>query len=394
MMRRLVVGALTTSVVVAVGMTAADAQEVFDHGPGGERYVALGDSAAAGPIILPQRAGYPCFRSERNTATGVATTLDVRAFTDVTCSSATFGNLTAPQDGELPQLDALRADTTLVTLGPLGANDAGIVSTVTGCLIPGCKERNGSSVHDKIEALRPVVAASLATIQRTSPNAAIVVVGYGRYVPDGGCPVVQPVTPSDADYIQGLINHANEVLATAAKKAGAAFADQAGAPDALAHTACALPGDRWFEGLVPLSLDGAIPFHPTALGMKATADTVLGVVPLAKSLLQARQLGERQDAARAQLTTAAKKLRGQAVCRAGKVRFRLLAGRAPVTRVDFRVSKKVLGHDRKTPFRLFVPRSRLAKRSGTFTARVRLTVPDATKTVTVKIRRPSCSRRV
>ncbi|MET1038275.1 MAG: SGNH/GDSL hydrolase family protein, partial [Aeromicrobium sp.] len=210
-MRRLVTGAWATA-IIATAMTASGAYaapSVIDNGPGGERYVAMGDSVAAGPILLPQRTGGPCYRSAKNFATLTADAVGVRSFSDATCSSATIDNITTPQGSEPPQIDALRRDTTLVTVGPIGANDAGIVSTVSGCIAPlasGCKERDGQKVHDKIEATRAELATALAAIKKKSPRAAIVVVGYGLYIPPGGCFPTQPLTASDADYIQGLVD--------------------------------------------------------------------------------------------------------------------------------------------------------------------------------------------
>jgi hypothetical protein len=393
-MRRLLAAAASIAIAAAVmpatGAASAPSGVVFDHGPGGERYVALGDSAAAGPVILPQRAGAPCFRSERNLATYTAVALGVQAFTDVTCSSAKVDNMTQPQDSEPPQLDALGPDTTLVTLGPIGANDAGIVSTVSGCLAPGCKERDGSTVHDKIDAIRPELAATLAEIRRRSPRAAIVVVGYGLYVPKGGCPLVQPVTPADADYVQGLVDHADAVLDEAARNAGAVFADLRTTPGALDHTACAPAGQRWLEGVVPASLDGAISFHPTAIGMQAFSATITAS---ARQAIAAQRKAERQAADRARLTASAKKLRGQALCHGSRVRVRVKTRGAPVTRVDFRVGRARIARDTRAPFSRSVKRSAIAKRHGALRARVQLVLPEASKTVSITIRRPACTRR-
>ncbi len=391
MRARLLTATLTIAVVAATmtatGASAAD--EVTGQATSGERYVALGDSAAAGPIITPQKSGGPCFRSERNFPTYTAALLKVKSFTDVTCSSAKVDNMTVPQDSEPPQLDALRPDTTLVTLGPIGANDAGIVSTVSGCLIPGCKDRDGQTVHDKIDAIRPELAATLSAIKKRSPRAAIVVVGYGLYVPKGACYPTQPITPSDAEYVQGLVDHTNDVLAEAARNAGATFADLRKTPGALQHTACAPAGQRWLEGVIPGSADGAISFHPTALGMKAYSSTVATAARQAK----AAQVRARQAADRKALRSAAKKLRGTAVCRGSKVRLRVLTRGGPVTRVDFRVSKKRVARDSKAPFVKNVRTSSIKKRPGTVNARVRLVLPNASKNVTITIKRPSCARR-
>jgi hypothetical protein len=370
--------------VLAMSMTAVGAHAavpVLDNGPGGERYVSMGDSVAAGPILLPQRpGGAPCYRSERNFATLTAAAVGVRAFTDATCSSATIDNITTPQDSEPAQIDALRRDTTLVTVGPIGANDAGIVSTVTGCIsliAPGCKERDGQTVHDKIEATRPELAAALAAIKKKAPNAAIVIVGYGLYIPPGGCPLVQPLTASDADYIQGLVDHMSSVLRDAARSSGATFADLHATPGAIDHTACAAPGQRWMEGLAPVSGDGAIPFHPTAIGMQAAAPVVTAAV---------RRAAAQRD------TRLVKAVRGEAVCRGSKVRLRVLTKGSPVVRADFKVGKRFLGRDSSAPFAILTSKKALKKRSGHLTARVKLVLPDRTGTYTVKMARPRCSR--
>ncbi|WP_194944521.1 SGNH/GDSL hydrolase family protein [Aeromicrobium yanjiei] len=360
---------------------AGAAVKVYDKGAGGERYVAMGDSVAAGPILLPQRpGGAPCYRSEKNFATLTAASLGARAFTDATCSSATIDNITKPQGSEPPQIDSVGRNTTLVTVGPIGANDAGIVSTVSGCvnpISPGCKERDGQTVHDKIEATRPELAAALKAIKKKAPRAAIVVVGYGLYIPPGGCPAVQPLTASDADYIQGLVDHMSTVLRDSARSANVTFADVRATPGSIDHTACAPAGQRWMEGLIPLSADGAIPFHPTAIGMQAVAPTVTAAARRA-TVLRNR--------------TIVKAVRGEAVCRGSKVRLRVLTKGGPVVRADFKVGRKFIARDSSAPFAVYTSRKALKKRSGKLTARVKMTLPDTTGTYTVKISRPRCSR--
>jgi hypothetical protein len=383
-MRRPVALTLATTVIaMALTTTGADAAiTVSDGSPGGERYVSMGDSVAAGPILVPQRpGGAPCYRSEKNFASLTASALGVRAFADATCSSATIDNITTAQGSEPPQIDAVRRDTSLVTVGPIGANDVGIVSTVTGCISlvsPGCRERDGQTVHDKIEATRTELAAAIAAIKKKAPRAAIVIVGYGLYIPPGGCPAVQPLTPSDADYIQGLVDHMSNVLRDTARSAKVTFADLRATPGAINHTACAPAGQRWIEGLAPASLDGAIPFHPTAIGMQAVAPTVTTA---------ARSAAAQRDQA------LVKAVRGEAVCRGSKVRLRVLTKGSPVVRADFKVGRVFIGRDSTTPYTIYASKKALKKRSGHLTARAKLALPDRTTTITVKMARPKCSRR-
>src|SRR3954447_4121541 len=95
----------------------------------GGRYIALGDSFTAGPLI-PHRHGTPiaCLRSDHNYPALVARLLEPAAFTDVSCSAATTEDMTRAQPvlfgHNIPQLDAVTRDSTLVTIG-IGGNDIG-----------------------------------------------------------------------------------------------------------------------------------------------------------------------------------------------------------------------------------------------------------------------------
>src|SRR3954471_4281611 len=56
--------------------------------PAPDTYVALGDSYAAGPLILDQVSPLGCLRSNHNYASLIAPTLGLAKFKDVTCSGA------------------------------------------------------------------------------------------------------------------------------------------------------------------------------------------------------------------------------------------------------------------------------------------------------------------
>src|SRR5882672_5086806 len=122
------------------------------------RYVALGDSAAAGPLIpLPDLTSPGCIRSTANYPKLAAHRLGL-PITDVSCSSATTADLTGSQSTPLgsvpPQFNALGADTTLVTV-QIGGNDAGLVGLALSCvnLLPdpfgtSCAATNTAGGHD------------------------------------------------------------------------------------------------------------------------------------------------------------------------------------------------------------------------------------------------------
>ncbi len=271
---------------------ADDVGVVWDDGPGRERYVALGDSAASGPAIPGQRNDpLACERSDRNFPTVVAETLDVAAFRDVTCASAIVAHMHEPQVNpnnipgtNPPQLDALDRKTTLVTVGPIGANDFNLVGVGISCINPApppagtsCKETYTADGSDPnvaaIKKLRPQFDRMLREINQRAPRADVFVVGYGRYFPTGGCWPWVPVWPEDADYIQDLVNQIDALLADAARRRGATYVSLQG-NEALAHTMCAFTGQQWITQLTdPLSGAGVLA-HPTMRGMAAFGQIV------------------------------------------------------------------------------------------------------------------------
>ncbi|HEX8870214.1 MAG TPA: GDSL-type esterase/lipase family protein, partial [Lentzea sp.] len=114
---RIVAGLALVTALVA-GTTTAHAVESIE-------YVALGDSAAAGPLIPHQDVELWCLRSDHNYPQVAAKFLGAR-LTDVTCSGAETDHLQGHQFGFVtPQLEALKPTTDLVSL-TIGANDIGL----------------------------------------------------------------------------------------------------------------------------------------------------------------------------------------------------------------------------------------------------------------------------
>jgi len=112
----------TVAVVVASVLALALAPAVAH----GAYWVGLGDSYAAGPLI-PNQSLSPlgCLRSDHNFAHLAAAG---HTLADVSCSGADTGDMTAPQPTDAgtnpPQLDALSADTRVVSL-QIGGNYIG-----------------------------------------------------------------------------------------------------------------------------------------------------------------------------------------------------------------------------------------------------------------------------
>lgn len=238
------------------------------------RYVALGDSAAAGPLIPDQDADSPgCLRSSRNYPSVVAARLGA-TLTDVTCSSARTEHVAeAPQTtvaGPVPtQVQALGPDTDLVTV-TIGANDIDLFSTALGCLepVPGdsCSDpATAAERRARIAAAAPKWGDMLDDIADRAPNARVVAVGYGTYVRPGGCPSRQPMNARDADYLQSVVDAVNEAMAAQARARSMEFVDIRGRT--AGGDICAAPDRAYYAGMVPT--EPAAPLHPTALGMRA-----------------------------------------------------------------------------------------------------------------------------
>ncbi|GAA1532599.1 SGNH/GDSL hydrolase family protein [Kribbella lupini] len=269
--------------MVAVGVLLSGAVS----GPAGAteplEYVALGDSSAAGPLILPQ-VDLACLRSSANYPHVAAKALGAQ-LTDVTCSGAVIPDFTGQQFGFVPpQFKALSASTDVVTVA-IGGNDTGLVAAALSCinLLPppagtSCKARFTAGGQDqlaaRINATAPAFGQALATIRRLAPNAKVLVTGYGTYVRPNGCWPTVPVWGVDANYLQATIDRLNQMLATQAAVNGAQYVGLR--TPSIGHDACAPLGQRWLEGLVPSSV--AAPLHPSALGMSAFGSIVAQAV--------------------------------------------------------------------------------------------------------------------
>jgi lysophospholipase L1-like esterase len=252
---------------------------------GGTRYVALGDSYAAGPLVPPPGGGpVGCLRSGANYPSLVAEGLAITDFTDVSCSGATTDDLSAPQSAGLgtnpAQLSALTGDESLVSM-TMGGNDIGFANIITTCaaksplkpLGAACKDFYGTQLDDRVAATAPKIAASLAAIHERAPQARIALVGYPALLPDTGpgCFPVVPFSPGDVAWLRDLEKQLNGVLAEEAVAAGATYVDTY--TPSIGHDMCQLPGTKWIEGLIPTS--PAAPVHPNALGTAGMADAVL-----------------------------------------------------------------------------------------------------------------------
>lgn len=249
--------------------------------PEGARYVAMGSSFAAGPGIPDyyEAKPAPCYRSTGNYAHLLAARLNL-ALTDVSCSGATTAHLTGSRalpDGPSlpPQLDALTADTRLVTV-TIGGNDIAYI----GRLSTAACNMEAAMSWDKEKCPNPpmpdeaaytALASSMDTIakevRRRSPDARLVFVDYLTILPPSGdCPALH-LFDFDADKSREVARRLAAITARAAADNGADLVKSSEL--SAAHDACA--ADPWMNGAPPAK--GA-PFHPNAKGMAAVADAL------------------------------------------------------------------------------------------------------------------------
>ncbi|MFJ9446195.1 SGNH/GDSL hydrolase family protein [Kitasatospora sp. NPDC101235] len=271
-----------------------------------KHYVALGDSYAAGAGVPGQSAGL-CLRSDRNYGHLVAAALKAGTYTDVTCSAAKIKAMTQPQYDAFirvndPQLDAVNADTDLVTLGiggnDLAASDLGLGELVATCIAGAVVNPLGTPCKDVYHhgywdwhtwswqygnddlaerittTIAPQLADTLQRIHAKAPGARVLLVGYPSVLPADGskCILRQPVTPGDVEYMYGVLNKLNAALKSTAAANGATYVDTA--TPTVGHDVCS--DDRWIEGALPGS--PAVPFHPNATGEQVMAQAVLAAL--------------------------------------------------------------------------------------------------------------------
>jgi len=273
--------ALTTFAVTACEEEQPSPDTGFD-------YAALGDSFTSGPDI-PTISTDGCHRSDHNYPHLVAKRLDDVTLSDVSCGGARTDAVLQSQVQEAggrvqtPQIEAVTADTDLVTLG-FGANDAGFVGAAAlECIVLAetdprgspCQDANARKIPRIVGNVREGVDGVLGAIANRAPDARIIVVGYPRlFEGPEGCPRIFPVAEGDVPYIQDAYDQLNAALEAAADDAGADFVDVAAASKG--HDVCS--DAPWVNGRRPDRETGAAEYHPMPAEQKAVAQLILDLL--------------------------------------------------------------------------------------------------------------------
>ncbi|MET8424361.1 SGNH/GDSL hydrolase family protein [Nocardia sp. NPDC004860] len=277
---------LSTVAIVAAGTLVSIAPATADAGT---KYVALGDSYAAG-VGISNILDKTCSRSDRNYAHLFAAARGY-SLTDVTCGGATTDSVTSTQ------LSAVTADTNLVTLG-VGGNDIGFTDIVKDCVtagtlgtgsgtgsavfqnlgtgiasgsaevLLGCKNKYDASMPTRLSQVSAKVAKLVSDIKTRAPQARVVLVGYPHILPDNAalCAGRQPVLPADVDWARDtVVGGLNTMLRS---QAGTEYFST----DEIynGHDVCEAIPDRWVNGTSVDNGEGA-QFHPNQYGHAATA---------------------------------------------------------------------------------------------------------------------------
>ncbi|RYP88944.1 SGNH/GDSL hydrolase family protein [Nocardioides guangzhouensis] len=250
-----------------------------------QRYVALGDSYTAAPMIAGKMSDDGCFRSSNNYPALLARDLPGATVVDRSCSAATTRDLTHRQRtvfgaARPPQLAALTRDTDLVTVG-IGGNDLDVFQRLVGtCTALRRSDPTGDPCHRSFtrggtdtmlrDAARVEgrVTAVLDAVQRRAPDARIVVVDYPVIVPEAGtCPRRLPMATGDYPWAHRVNERLSRSLRDAAGRAGVEHLDVAAA--STGHDVCA-GADAWVNGQ-RTEPGTALAYHPLAAGQQAVA---------------------------------------------------------------------------------------------------------------------------
>jgi len=265
-----------------------------------DRYVALGDSYTAAPLKPDNQRIKGCMRSRHNYPRLVADALGNTELVDVSCSGASTVSMFYTQgfehgdDKRPPQLDALTADTDLVTVS-IGANDFRLFnSMIYECLDAAkadpegspCREQNTQDKRDRLKRtiarIAPRVSRVVEDIRHRSPEARVLLVGYPKLLPaTGACPQRLPLAIGDYDYAKRINRRLAVAVRDAGLSAGAEYVNLFRASKG--HDICS--DDPWIAGIRGVHRQ-AMGMHPYPDEQRAVADLILAKLELPAPALE------------------------------------------------------------------------------------------------------------
>ncbi|MFE2140703.1 SGNH/GDSL hydrolase family protein [Streptomyces sp. NPDC059456] len=292
--------ALASAALLLAGAASAGSATAVpanaDRGRAAEalNWVALGDSYSADVMVPPWDAPADsdgCGRSGFNWEAMLARDLNAEHpgwvnVTDVTCGAATIAaGVLGPQPAGMlfgppsngkdhggwvtkrPQIDAVNADTDIVTVG-IGGNDFGFGDILNNCLAIGaeqtlpvkyCKtyyesEAGQHWLNERFQILEVGLQTLVADIHSRAPGAKVFLLGYPAIVPSAfGCSygnfhqLGTVRLTNDAPYLNSLQQQLNQKVADAADENQAVYVDTY--TSSTGHGVCATGSNRWMYGI-------------------------------------------------------------------------------------------------------------------------------------------------
>ncbi|TCM22368.1 GDSL-like lipase/acylhydrolase family protein [Novosphingobium sp. PhB165] len=280
----LLLGGCATSFTTAHAAQADPTAQV-EETLAGQRYVAIGSSFAAGPMLPPAKGGAParCGQSLNNYPSLLAERFGM-VLTDRSCSGATTDNVLGPWGDIAPQINAVTPQTRLVTL-TIGGNDLNYVGNLfnASCayrakqsLAAGGKPRPCAAVKIPTEydyARDEMQLMEIARRIRTqAPHARLVFVQYLTPLPAPGKLCADtPISEEHAAIVRQIGVRLADITTRVASANGAVLVEMN--QSSATHTPCdAMP---WMIGS-PDGYDGhlGLQWHLNYAGMEATANEI------------------------------------------------------------------------------------------------------------------------
>ncbi|GAA4191120.1 SGNH/GDSL hydrolase family protein [Microbacterium oryzae] len=277
---------------ILLGLSTLAATPAAAASTTGATYVAVGDSIAAGNGLLPY-LDEGCLRSTRSYPELLAKDLGV-AVVSAACSGATTGDVMG-QVEKLARSGDLGPATELVTL-TVGINDTAWRDALIVCSnaplpdAPPC-DAALALVEQMIAAgLSERIAAVIALIHASAPNAQIVVTGYplpfgdtdrtcrlgvlGPQLPGAHAPLsFDAIATAAINDTAGTLNDAIATAVGSSDVADAQYVD-VNAEGFDGHGLCD-SGSRWMTGFLPVTARTAEgSFHPNAAGQTGYAEII------------------------------------------------------------------------------------------------------------------------
>ncbi len=247
------------------------------------KYVAMGSSFAAGPGVTNVAEGSPqrCGRSSDNYAHQIARRFELD-LVDVSCSGAKTADILEASETLPAQIEAVSADTQLVTI-TIGGNDLGYIG---GLMAASCAEHEITSPNSGARKCWPIAEAPSEAdykkteasmmeiaqqIKQRAPNAVLIFVDYATVIPDNDICTVAPLSDDAAQSARNIARNLEAITDRVATNSNALII-KASVLTKQHNTCSAIP---WMRGYPdPNWTFSTLPYHPTLESMTAIADAI------------------------------------------------------------------------------------------------------------------------